>query len=193
MELKIYFRNGPYIKYKSILKLKNNDNIMKQLAIYAAMLLASFMFVNKSQAQQIHVTSKAKKAFAAKFPNAKNIHWGKESPHVFEAEFTLNGTRMSANFDEQGHWKETETPISKREVPNAVMKAMQNNYGKAKLRQAYKVAQPGRIVYEMEIKMGGQNQELVFSSKGAVIHNGGENEENGEKGENDEGSEGGGY
>jgi len=165
---------------------------MKRIYIFITSLLVVFMLTNRGMAQQIHVTSKAKKAFTAKFPNAKNVHWGKESAHVFEAEFTLDGTRMSANFDEQGNWKETETPISKGNVPTTVMQSMQKNYSQATLRQAYKVAQPGRIVYEMEVKMGGHNRELVFSSKGKVIHNGGENEENGEKGESGESDEGGG-
>jgi hypothetical protein len=176
---------------------------MKQLTILATVLLGMFILTTQSKAQQVHPTSKAKKAFQQKFPNARNVNWGKETSAVFEAEFTLNGKHMSANFDKQGNWKETETPISNSQLPNAVKQAYKKGHKVADLKQAYKVAQPGKTVYELEIKMGEANSkaeneekgekaenehegsgiyELVYTSSGKIVNEGGENGESGVSG-----------
>lgn len=144
---------------------------MKQLTILATLLLAVFAASSQSMAQQVHVTAKAKQAFNQKFPNARNVQWGKETPKVFEAEFTLNGKHMSANFDEQGNWKETEKPVPNSALPHAVKQSYTKGHNMANLKQAYKVSRPGQTVYELEVKANGEN----------------ENSEQGEKAENESG------
>lgn len=149
---------------------------MKQLTILAMVLSALFMFSAQSMAQQVNVPTEVKQAFRNKFPNALNVDWGKESPTVFEAEFSMNGKEISANFDEQGRWKETEKPISNSDVPNAVIRSLHNHYQKADLKKAYKVSRPGQTVYELEVKMKQEkgNEEIENEQ--------GENEENEENG-----------
>jgi hypothetical protein len=146
---------------------------MKQLTILSSLLLAMFVFTTQSMAQQVHVTSKAKKAFQKKFPNAQNVNWGKETSNVFEAEFTMNGKKMSANFDKQGNWKETEMPIPNRKLPHAVKRSYKKNHKMADLKQAFKVAQPDKTVYELEVKMN-ENSNAKNAEQGEQA----ENEEN---------------
>ena len=45
-----------------------------------------------------------KDAFDKKFPNATKVTWGKEAAKEWEAEFTFEGSKISANFyqDELG-------------------------------------------------------------------------------------------
>jgi hypothetical protein len=158
---------------------------MKHLTILTTVLLALFVFTTQSMAQQVQPTAKAKKAFQKKFPNARNVSWGKETQNVFEAEFTLHGKHISANFDKQGNWKETETPIPNRKLPNAVKRAYKKGHKMAALKQAFKVAQPGKTVYELEVGSG----ELVYTSNGKVVNEGEENGEAMESGESGESSE----
>jgi hypothetical protein len=133
---------------------------------------------------------------------------------VFEAEFTLNGKHISANFDKQGNWKETETPISNSQLPNAVKQAYKKGHKIADLKQAYKVAQPGKTVYELEVKMnkssntenGEQGEqaeneenenessgiyELVYTSNGKTVNEPSESGESGEAMESGETGESG--
>jgi hypothetical protein len=179
---------------------------MKQLTILASVLLGMFILTTQSMAQQVHPTAKAKKAFHKKFPNAQNVSWGKETPSVFEGEFTLNGKRISANFDKQGNWKETETAIPNSKLPSAVKQAYKKGHKMADLKQAFKVAQPAQTVYELEVKMnensntknGEQGEqaeneenekessgiyELVYTSNGKLVNEGSESGETGESGE----------
>ncbi|MFP5042140.1 hypothetical protein [Parasediminibacterium sp. JCM 36343] len=49
-----------------------------------------------------------KDAFDKRFPTATKITWGKESAKEWEADFSLDGIKISAVFFEDGRWLETE-------------------------------------------------------------------------------------
>ncbi len=84
---------------------------------YSMILAAMFMAISFTACSQSNVPAAVKTAFSKKFPTVKKVDWDKEGKTQWEAEFELNEKDMSANFDLQGNWKETETDIEEDEVP----------------------------------------------------------------------------
>jgi hypothetical protein len=116
---------------------------------------------------QIKVPAVVSAAFTKQFPAANKVKWGKENAKEYEAEFELNGKKISANYDMQGNWKETETEIPVSDLPGAVAKSIQAKYPGAVISGADKTEQPsGKIIYEANIKIKGKKRELEFFPDG---------------------------
>lgn len=162
---------------------------MKQAILLAAAALAMTVLsspgmAQQSMASQYNVTSQAKMAFEAKFPNAQNAQWKKEGERL-EVEFNANGKDMSAIFDKQGNWKETEQMISNDQIPSAVMKYVHQHYQNETPRQPAKLWRPGgKILYELEVN--GVNRDLVFTPEGKLLDNSRYSEESAENAESAE-------
>ena len=110
------------------------------------------------------------KAFEQRFANAKHVKWGKENAKEYEADFTLNGKKMSANFDLQGNWKETETEIAITELPAAVSKSIRENYHGATIRGASKIEKPdGKMIYEADLNWEGKKKEVELYPDGKLV------------------------
>jgi hypothetical protein len=134
--------------------------------IFSLMLLVAYV---SAQAQTM-VPVVVGKAFAKKFPDAKNIKWGKENAKEYEANFKLNNVNMSANYDLQGNLKETEKEILVKELPDEVVKAIQKKYVKAVIYEADKIEkQDGKIIYETDIKINGRKKELELYADGRFV------------------------
>src|SRR5258705_13059424 len=93
--------------------------------------------------QSKKVPAAVKSAFAAKFPGATNVKWGKENAKEYEAEFKLNNNSISANFAMDGSWVETESVIPVADLPAAVTSAIHKKYPGAPITLAEKTEQPG--------------------------------------------------
>jgi hypothetical protein len=118
----------------------------------------------------INVPKAVSDAFAKKFPGATNVKWGKENAKEYEAEFTLNGRSVSANFLADGSWVETETEISIAELPAAVTSAVQTKHPGAAIIKAEKnEAAKGGLTYEIKINAGNKKQELVIKADGTIV------------------------
>ncbi len=110
------------------------------------------------------------KGFAAKFPNATKVKWGKENATEWEAEFNLNGTDESANFSAEGAWLETEAQIKEADLPKAVKDAIDKNYGGWTITEADKTetAKNGTI-YEADLKNGNDKKAVAFKEDGTPV------------------------
>lgn len=115
-------------------------------------------------------TKAAKNAFNTKFPDAENVKWGKENSKEYEAEFTLNGTDMSANFLKDGTWVETETSMGVDNLPQAVKDAVKSNYPNGRIVGASKIEKPNKdTIYETDIEIKSKTKEVVFDEKGNIL------------------------
>lgn len=109
-------------------------------------------------------------AFMKKFPTALKVSWGKESPKEWEAEFTLNGEKISANFSLDGTWIETEKEIKATDLPEAVLSNVKIKFVNWKIAEADKTetAKHGTI-YEVDLKNGLKRKSLAFKADGTEV------------------------
>jgi hypothetical protein len=142
---------------------------MKRFVFFPCVFALSLILAVPVMAQKKEIPDAAKKAFAMKFPAATGIKWGSESKTEFEAEFKLNGKEMSANFDPQGKWLETESELSPKELPAAVATAVKTSNPGCAVKEAAKVETPAGTTFEVVIKMGKDGYELVLSPDGKLV------------------------
>ena len=133
------------------------------------MAFIAFGFAFVGCAQEGDVSTNAKQSFEQKFPNAQNVSWEKEQAGEWEAEFTLDGKKKSANFKENGEWLETESEITESEVPASVSRAMKAKFPTAKVEEINRVEREDGISYEYEFQLNGKTQEVLFNSSGTIL------------------------
>ena len=111
-----------------------------------------------------------KKAFNTKYPNITDVKWDKENAKEWEAEFTMNGNKLSANFMEDGTWVETEQVITADQLPKAVADAIKKAYPDWKIKEADKTetAKNG-LIYEADLKLGSKKKEVAFKEDGTPV------------------------
>lgn len=139
---------------------------MKKVILFAASIFvfSSFVFAAKPPA-------KVQRAFEAKFPAAANVKWGKENSTEWEAEFTLNGVKTSANFKTTGDWVETESKIDVSELPEAVTSEIKKLYPKGEITAAFRIesAKDG-TKYEADVRTGKKIGEVILKADGTKLH-----------------------
>ena len=133
---------------------------------FLAALLISYISIQA----QTKAPSVITEAFAKQFPNADKVKWGKENAKEYEAEFVLKGTRMSANYDLHGNWKETETEIPVKNLPGTVVKSINAKYPGAIIFEADEIENTGgKIIFEADIKVNGKKKEVELLADGKFV------------------------
>jgi len=119
---------------------------------------------------QIKVPPLVCTAFAKRFPDATNVKWGRENGREYEADFQLLGTKMSANFDLHGNWKETETAVTVKDLPTVVVLSIKARYPTATISAGDKVQRPvNTIMYEVNIKTDNGKKEVELFPDGKFM------------------------
>ena len=135
---------------------------MKKLTL---IFVLSILFFNLAKA--VTPPPAVQKAFQEKFPTATNVKWGKENANDFEAEFKLDGKKVSANFSMKGAWLETETEFPVVDLPEAVVASINKKFGGWKIVGADKIESAKKpIRYEADIKSGMKKKEVVLYENG---------------------------
>ena len=131
--------------------------------------MMSFVFIYTSSIAGT-APSAVKKSFEKKFPTATKVSWGKESETEWEAEFTLNGKKVSANFAQNGEWLETETNIDITSLPKPVAAAIKSAYPKWTITEADIIeTSKNGSVYEADLKMGEMKKEVAYKADGTPV------------------------
>ncbi len=115
------------------------------------------------------VPQKVKDAFTQKFPAAKSIKWDKESDTEWEAEFKMNGVAYSANFLEDGTWKETEHELAKKEIPADIYDSLMKAFPTYKVEEAEISETAEGSVYEFAIEKGKTEMEVTVDMNGKIV------------------------
>jgi len=115
------------------------------------------------------VPIRVKEAFAKKFPNIKKVKWEKESNSEWEGEFKIKGMEYSANFLEDGTWKETEHEIKRNAIPSNIKTILDTEFSGYKIEEAEISETQSGSVYEFELEKGELNAEITIDLKGNVI------------------------
>ena len=108
--------------------------------------------------------------FNLKFPKATKVRWDKENAHEYEASFTENGVKHSANFSDKGEWLETESPITFKELPLKVQTNFNNSNKGYKVKAIAKIENSkGETQFEIEVKKGLKTVEYFYNPEGILI------------------------
>lgn len=137
---------------------------------------------------ELQVPQAIQNAFNTQFPLAKQVKWEKESSDVFEAEFKDSGKKMSANFDVNGAWLETETEIKVADLPQMVKDAIAQSFVGFKIEEAETVEKPETsLAYEVELENDQTDEEIeaVFDANGNLLSS--ESEDDEEDGNDEDG------
>jgi hypothetical protein len=110
-----------------------------------------------------------RKEFALKYGSAQSVKWSTEEANEWEAEFRLNGKRMSASFDNSGKWIESETAISQKDVPVEILNAISKNFKDYKIGPVEIYESPEMKGYETSLKKGEESWEVIYSDKGVIL------------------------
>jgi hypothetical protein len=138
---------------------------MKKIVLIVASLFvfSAFVFAAKPPA-------KVQKAFNSKFPEAASVKWAKENSKEWEAEFTVNGVKTSANFKTTGDWVETESQIDISELPEAVTAAIKKLHPKSEITAAYRIeSATAGTKYEADVKTGKKITEVILKEDGTSL------------------------
>jgi outer membrane lipoprotein-sorting protein len=120
-----------------------------------------------TNAQKNKVTQAAEKAFAQKFPTAKEVKWEMESKDDYEASFVMDGKKGSANFSGKGDWMETEMGIPQANTPKAVMDGFNKAFAGATIKEVYKIeSKEGKNYFEIEYSLKGKTKEAKLDPTG---------------------------
>ena len=137
---------------------------MRNLLVFSMLILTSCVLQSSNPPEAVS------EAFSRKFPDAKNVKWGRESKTEWEASFIFNNGEASANFNAAGEWLETEIVIPVSDLPEAVVKAieMKDQGGKIVGAAAIEKADT-EIVYEADIKIGIRKKEVFYKPDGSIV------------------------
>ena len=138
---------------------------MKTIRLFSAGLIFTSIM---ACAQKNDVPKVVTDAFTKKFTSAKSVKWDKESDNVWEAEFKMEGTEYSANFESNGTWKETEHEIEISEVTETVKSALTDAYPDYKIKEVEISETSAGMVYEFEIKKGDSAMEVTVDKDSKV-------------------------
>lgn len=84
------------------------------------LLVLFVLFSGTSLFAQIRkIPSAVTDALKQKYPEAQNVAW-KDKVTYFEAQFTMGGAEMTADFSNKGEWQETEKKITYDALPEEV-------------------------------------------------------------------------
>ena len=120
-------------------------------------------------AQHAEAPKLVNEAFVKKFPSAQKVKWDKESDTEWEAEFKMNGVEFSANFLEDGSWKETEHEIKLKEVPENIKGTLKTNFADYKVEEVEVSETEEGTVYEFELEKGDEEWEVAIDHNGTVV------------------------
>lgn len=132
--------------------------------------LVLLLLIGLSACGQNKVPQAVRLSFSKKFSNVQKADWSREGKTEWEAEFKLNSKDMSANFDLNGNWKETETTLALSELPAKVQSALQQQFSDFKVKEAAYSETPSANVYEVIVKKGSTRLEISFDTEGKIVN-----------------------
>ncbi|MBK7410013.1 MAG: PepSY-like domain-containing protein [Saprospirales bacterium] len=138
--------------------------------LVASLLLSFGLFFFACSENEHAAPAEVQIAFDAKFPTVEKVKWDKEGEGEWEAEFTVEGLEMSANFKTDGTWLETETEMKADDLPQEVTDAIGAQFADYKMEGITMVEMPDQATaYEVELEKDGTTIEATFNADGALL------------------------
>ncbi len=137
--------------------------------VMLAMLVMTFFSFSACCQAEKDVPEKVQNAFSQKFPDASKVKWEKENDTEWEAEFKLYKVKYSANFDNEGNWKETEHAVKMSELPELVKATLDSEFADFKIEEAEVSETADGTFYEFELEKGKTEMEVTIDTQGKVV------------------------
>ena len=132
-----------------------------------------FVTFNLGTVGQTLVPENVKATFEKMFPEAKSIQWSFEDSKTWEADFKMKCKKMSANFDADGKWMETETGLKTKSLPENVSNVVKSEFPGYRIEEVCLVETTEMNAYEIGIekKEAGIEIELeiLVSADGKIL------------------------
>lgn len=134
-------------------------------------ILAFLFFASLISAQNIQIPKDVKELFLKKYPKASEVNWSKENSEEFEAEFLLDGVKMSVVIDEDGEIEEIENAIATGDLPEIILNYIKENYSDFEITEAAQITDDDQnVFYEAEVSNGDTKKDLLFDKDGQPIN-----------------------
>lgn len=138
---------------------------MKVLPI---LLVALFSVFGISCDQQKNdIPEKVQASFEEMFPTASEVEWEIENKNEWEAEFEMDGKEASACFTNEGEWIETEYEIES--LPETIETILNETYPGFEIDEIEIVESPEFNGFEIDLKNGEKEIEILVNDNGEVI------------------------
>lgn len=127
---------------------------------------SSFIALAKTQ-----IPPAVEQAFKNHFPSALEENWKKLNSEQYTVQFKLQNNTWYALFDITGKLIEKRQPISKTQLPNAVMLYIERQHEGAKFIKAFEVSNPNAdsLHYDVQIKDGKEKVNLYLTKDGYLL------------------------
>lgn len=110
-------------------------------------------------------------AFENKYPGENDPDWEKDSNGNYEAHFKQKGEKYRADFSPNGQWIETESSISKGDLPKAIKTVIKDKYKDETITEIEYVTSASKgTFYDVEFKRKGKNKDVEFRANGNIIN-----------------------
>ena len=137
---------------------------MKKSIILSFVILICWVKSFSQKIRESDLPSPVKASFTKIYPGS-SAKWEKENEN-YEAGFKKDGKKMSAMFQPDGTFMESETEIKESELPPAVVNYVKSNYPNKKIKESAKInSAAGVMSYEAAIA----DKDLIFESNGRFL------------------------
>jgi Putative beta-lactamase-inhibitor-like, PepSY-like len=137
---------------------------MKKLIIMIVLIVATCMVVNAQKLGLSKVPAAVKAAFAKQYPGV-TTKWEKEDGQ-YEASFKQNGNSVSATYQANGSFIESEIDINVAELPASVLSYVKDHYKGKTIKEGAKITKAdGTVNYEAEVN----GKDVIFDAKGNFL------------------------
>jgi hypothetical protein len=132
-------------------------------------LIIALSMISVSAFSQKNPTEIVKREFTKKYASAQSIKWNSEEKNEWEAEFTMDGKKMSASYDNSGKWIESETKIMEKDLPASVVSTLNKDFQGYKKGQIEIFENPEIKGFELGLKKGETSIEVIIDNSGKII------------------------
>ncbi|HVT40327.1 MAG TPA: PepSY-like domain-containing protein [Gemmatimonadaceae bacterium] len=127
----------------------------------------------RGAAQQVaadRVPAVVRRAQTTRFPAAVKTAWKLKSDRSYEAEFTLKGVGVAVKYDSTGMWLETETDITRQQVPPRLLDSLIRQFpGYRIIETQHLEPRSGPPLFEIHLQNAREVVKAQLDSAGRVI------------------------
>jgi len=138
---------------------------MKVLSVLLVALLS--VFVMSCDQQKVNIPENVQASFQKMFPAATDIEWEMEDENKWEAEFKIEEKEVSACFTSEGEWIETEYAVES--LPETIETIINESYPGFEIDEVEIVESPEFNGYEVELKNGKEEMEIMVTRQGEIM------------------------